>query len=64
MERKNEWPELFTIAEVAALFRVHPSTIYRMIDEGKLQAVRPTPGTVRVPREAIEGVFVKIFSAE
>lgn len=46
--------ELLRVPEVAAIFRVHRSTVYRLIDEGYLGAVRVGPRTLRVPRDEVE----------
>lgn len=40
--------DLYTVGEVARLFRVDRSTVYRWIGQGELQAVR-IGGTTRVP---------------
>jgi excisionase family DNA binding protein len=38
-----------TVAEVAAQLRVCRATVYRMIDEGRLPAVKVSSGALRVP---------------
>jgi excisionase family DNA binding protein len=41
--------------EVAELLRVSVSTIYRMIEDGRLRAIR-VRGGYRIPREAVEEI--------
>lgn len=36
--------ELMTVAEVAALLRLKPKTVYAMIRDGRLPAIRVTKG--------------------
>jgi excisionase family DNA binding protein len=33
-------PEVLTLKEVSELLRVHPSTVHRMIEEGKIPAFK------------------------
>ena len=48
--------ELLRPDEVASYFRVSRSSVYRWIDEGKLDSMK-TPGqSVRIPREAVAKV--------
>lgn len=54
---KSAERDLLKIPEVAAIFRVHRNTVYRLIDEGHLGAVRVGPGTLRVPRDEVERVL-------
>jgi excisionase family DNA binding protein len=44
---------LYTVEEVAAYFRVAPSTVYRWIDALELDAVK-VGGVIRIPRSAIQ----------
>ena len=44
---------LFRPDEVAKFFAVSPSTIYRWVDEGILNACKPAAGTVRIFRVSI-----------
>jgi excisionase family DNA binding protein len=41
---RNEQDRLLTPAEVAQLFRVHPKTVSRWVQAGKLSAVRTLGG--------------------
>ena len=43
-------PDLLTVREVAALLRVDRSYIYRLIREGRLPVLRPTPHKTWVPK--------------
>ena len=48
-------PELLKGAEVAAMFRVNPKTVYRWTKEGKLPYALKTPGRqYRYSRTTIE----------
>jgi excisionase family DNA binding protein len=40
MTDARSWPELLTIAEVAAILRVSKMTAYRLVHGGTLEAVR------------------------
>lgn len=42
------YPDLLTVAEVAQILRVDRSYVYRIIREGRLPALRPTPSKTRV----------------
>jgi len=48
--------ELLTIKETAAMLRVHPMTVRRMITDGRLPAVQlGPPGTlIRIPRDELD----------
>ncbi len=43
-------PDLMTVREVATLLRVDRSYVYRLIREGRLPIVRPTPHKTWVPK--------------
>jgi excisionase family DNA binding protein len=45
--------ELLTVAEVAGILRLPPSTVYELIRRGKLPAVR-AGRSLRVPRDALK----------
>jgi excisionase family DNA binding protein len=45
--------QLLTVAEVAAHFKVHASTVRRWISEGSLASVRTPGGYPRVPASAL-----------
>jgi excisionase family DNA binding protein len=45
--------ELLTVAEVAGVLRLPPSTVYELIRRGKLPAVR-AGRSLRVPRDALK----------
>lgn len=44
----EHYPDLLTVPEVAEILRVDRSYIYRLIREGRLPALRPTPYKTRV----------------
>ena len=50
--QKREW---LAPKEVAHELRVHVSSIYRAVEEGRLQAVRLSKsGAIRIPRSALD----------
>lgn len=51
-------PELITRSEAAELFGVHPKTITRWADEGKLTVHRTLGGQRRYNRAEVEGLAV------
>jgi excisionase family DNA binding protein len=56
----SDFSELLTLAEVAALCRVHVQTIRKAVRSGELESVQ-APGTVgskgrRIPRRALERI--------
>ncbi len=44
---------LLTVSEVADWARVHPKTVYRWIQDGKLEAIQFGPRLYRVPEDAV-----------
>lgn len=44
----NGYPDLLTIPEVADILRVDRSYVYRIIRQGRIAALRPTPHKTRV----------------
>lgn len=44
---------LLTVPEVAEWARVHPKTVYRWIQDGKLEAYQFGPRTYRIPEDAL-----------
>ena len=46
-------PQFLTVREVAERLRVCRATVYRMVDEGRLPAVRVSSGAVRIRAEAL-----------
>lgn len=44
------YPDLLTVPEVAQILRVDRSYVYRIIREGRLPAIRPTPYKTRVSK--------------
>jgi excisionase family DNA binding protein len=51
----GERREPYTVAELAELWRLDPSTVYRMIYAGRLRAERhgPRRGAIRVTADAV-----------
>lgn len=45
--------KLLTVYAVAARLKVSPSTVYRLIDEGKLKAIRLSPRTIKVLESSV-----------
>jgi len=50
----TEKPLLLTIPQAGSFLGVSRSSIYRLIDQGKLQVVRPLPDAPRIARAQIE----------
>ena len=48
---------LLKIADIAALTGLSPSTIRRLIADGRLPAVRPTQRSLRVPEAAVQALM-------
>ncbi len=53
-EALDGYPNLLTVAEVAQILRVDRSYVYRIIREGRLPALRPTPSKTRVVKSELE----------
>jgi excisionase family DNA binding protein len=60
----SERREPYLVAELAALWRVDPSTVYRMIYSGRLRADRhgPRGKAIRVPPEAVRAYLASVAS--
>lgn len=54
MEMTGQLEPMYTVEEVAALFRVGKQTIYRMVKRGAIPGVVKIAGNVRFLRPAIE----------
>lgn len=51
-------PQLYTLNEVAEILHVTKRTLYRMIDEGRLETVRPIPkGKIFVKKETMDAMI-------
>jgi excisionase family DNA binding protein len=48
MQVLEHYPDLLTVREVAEILRVDRSYVYRLIREGRLPVLRPTPHKTRV----------------
>lgn len=48
---------LLKVTEVSMLTGLSPSTVRRLIADGRLASVRPTPRTVRVPEDAVQALM-------
>lgn len=53
LEALDEYPNLLTVPEVAQILRVDRSYVYRIIREGRLPALRPTPSKTRVVKSEL-----------
>lgn len=51
--RIEDLPLLLTASQAARLLGIHRTTVYTLVDEGKLRAVRPLR-ELRFPRDAVE----------
>jgi excisionase family DNA binding protein len=47
---------MMTVPQVAAEFQVPPRSVYRMIEQGYLEAVRLTPRKIRIRASQVEAV--------
>jgi excisionase family DNA binding protein len=50
-------PEFLTVAEVAALWRVSPRTVRRMVGDGTLPFIQLGPRTTRIRRDVAEAAM-------
>jgi excisionase family DNA binding protein len=57
--------EPYLVAELAAMWRVDPSTVYRLIYSRRLRAERhgPRGGAIRVPADAVAEYLASIVPA-
>jgi excisionase family DNA binding protein len=53
----DPYPDLLTVREVATILRVDRSYVYRLIREGRLPVLRPTPHKTRVVKAEL-GAFL------
>lgn len=56
--------ELCTVPQAAATLGVHPSTIWRWIDAGRLPAYRVGPKSIRIKRSDVERLICPVKPAE
>ena len=62
MSRTPESPrgeDLLTTVEVAAMLRIHPSSVRRWIERGEVEAIQLPGGRYRVPRSEVERLLRK-----
>ncbi len=52
MHSEIEFPNLLTLAEAAAILRVHRATVGRMVDDGEIPAIR-VRGLPRIDAKAL-----------
>ena len=52
--------ELLTIPEVAKVLTVHRRTVNRLIEQGRIRIVRPSPGRVAVTRRELDAYMASI----
>jgi excisionase family DNA binding protein len=50
----DNYPDLLTVREVATILRVDRSYVYRLIREGRLPVLRPTPHKTRVVKAELQ----------
>jgi excisionase family DNA binding protein len=46
-------PKVYTVEELAALLKVNPRTVYKMVDAGQIRSVR-AGRQIRIPQEALD----------
>ncbi len=49
-----------TVAEFARVLKVRPKQIYRLLRNGTLPAIRPSPRGTRIPRSALRALLERI----
>lgn len=54
----DSYPDLLTVPEVAVILRVDRSYVYRLIREGKLRVLRPTPHKTRVLKTDLQTFLI------
>jgi excisionase family DNA binding protein len=59
----DQYPDLLTVKEVADILRVDRSYVYRIIREGQLPALRPTPHKTRIVKTDLWAFLGPRFSA-
>lgn len=47
-------PRFYTVLQLAELWDIDTSTVYRLIHAGKLEARRVTPGNIRISQAAVD----------
>lgn len=58
MASDTDKPQLYTLNEVAEILHVTKRTLYRMIDEGRLETIRPVPkGKIFVKKETLDAML-------
>lgn len=50
----DQYPELLTVREVAAILRVDRSYVYRLIRTGRLPVLRPSPHKTRIVKTELQ----------
>ncbi|MGQ0479619.1 MAG: helix-turn-helix domain-containing protein [Pseudonocardia sp.] len=55
-EQADETLDLLTVAEVAAMLRLSKMTIYRLMDKGRLPALR-VGRSFRIPRDSVHALL-------
>lgn len=55
---------LLTVNEVARALGLSRRTVYRLVEEGKLKRVHPTPRSARITRESLEAFLRSLEAPE
>ncbi len=55
----GEKPELLTVKQVARIFRVSKTTVYKWLRLGHLPKITLPSGTVRIPKCAVDDLITK-----
>lgn len=53
---------IYTVAETAAVLKTSKPTIYKLIDEGKLTAIKI--GSLKIPKEELERFVNELYRNE
>jgi excisionase family DNA binding protein len=56
---ETQTPQYLTVAEVAQQLRVVPTTVYRWINKGELEAVRLGGSRLRVRQDVVDGLITE-----
>lgn len=60
---RRQESDLMTVTEAADLLRVHPRTIGRFIEDGRLPGYQVGGKIIRIRRSDVEGLLTRIPSA-
>lgn len=50
----NSIPELLSVTRVAKALGLSTKRVYKLVESGRLESLRPTPRTIRITRSSLE----------